>query len=42
VSAVEPDEIGPWAVLTFEHAESASPVVTTYGPMPRSAAEASP
>lgn len=43
MSAYDPDDptaIGPWAVATFEHVESAVPIATAYGPMPRSAAEA--
>ena len=37
MSAYDPDDptaIGPWAVATFEHVESAVPIATVYGPMP--------
>ncbi len=34
---IEPDEIGPWAVLVAELVEGAQTLITARGPMPRSA-----
>ena len=37
---IEPDALGPWAVLVAESAEGSRAVITARGPMPRSGAEA--
>ena len=36
VSAIEPDEIGPRAVLTSENVDGAEAILTACGPMARS------